>query len=136
MILNYKHPNGHNNRLETMNTGELIEFLSQFDENTPVLFAYDYGDHCHTTVCEPVTEATLSNAEYSDYHSRMKVKDIGAVKALILHSSDIEIPEAEEESEKVEEKPVPRLISNEIGKTMSVDEIDVCKRMDRENPMQ
>jgi len=32
----------------------LIEELKRHDENAPVFFSYNYGDHCRTTAAEPV----------------------------------------------------------------------------------
>jgi hypothetical protein len=35
-------------RINTITAGELIELLSDLDEDTPVAFACNYGDRCRT----------------------------------------------------------------------------------------
>lgn len=56
-----------------MTVGALIEELRQFDENTPVLFAYDYHDHWRTQVTKEVNNISAEKVTYSDYHSMFKM---------------------------------------------------------------
>jgi len=55
-------------RTTTMTVAELIEQLQNFDDETPVVFAYQYGDYRKTTVCAGIDSVGLEDIEWSDYH--------------------------------------------------------------------
>jgi hypothetical protein len=54
---------------------ELIEQLENFDPETQVLFAYNYGDYWRTEVAEEIREVEMISVEYSDYHQMQKIVD-------------------------------------------------------------
>ena len=58
-----------------MTAGQLIEALQGFDEDTPVVFVYNYGDCWNTTVAQPVNTVSNEMVEYSPYHQMPKVVD-------------------------------------------------------------
>ena len=58
-----------------MTVSDLIDELSNYDEDMEVMFAYDYGDHVHTTVAEGVTGVFEETVEYSEYHRSYRVID-------------------------------------------------------------
>lgn len=75
----------------TITVGELKELLEQFDDELPVLFSYDYGDHEHTTVAGTISSADAGKVCYSSYHRMNKVadgeddeEDPNAVEAVII----------------------------------------------------
>lgn len=84
------------NGVSSITVSELIAILEDMDGDKPVLFAYDYGDHWHTTVAASISEASVKMVRYSDYHSMNKVitddenceeettEDSGAVEAVVL----------------------------------------------------
>lgn len=47
---------------------ELIAMLEDFDGDTPVVFAYNYGDHGHTTVLGEVGQVQEEVCKWSGYH--------------------------------------------------------------------
>ena len=51
-----------------MTVGELIELLEEMPADSEVGFAYDYGDHCHATVVQPVQEVVEEEIMHSEYH--------------------------------------------------------------------
>ncbi len=54
-------------RQHAWTVGDLIRELSDFDENSPVVFACDYGDHCHTEQALPIEQAeALPAHRFSD----------------------------------------------------------------------
>ena len=50
-----------------MTVRDLVERLEQFDDDTLVHFAYDYGDHCHTEVAPAVESVEEELVYHSDY---------------------------------------------------------------------
>jgi len=62
-------------QLSTMTVGEMIERLQEFDENTPVVFSYEYGDYwrnicANTAGRDDVDEGEV---EWSNYHNSWKL---------------------------------------------------------------
>ena len=57
-------------QLSTLTVGELIEALQSCDSNLPVVLAYDYGDHTHTTCTNQIGQYDADEAEieWSEYH--------------------------------------------------------------------
>ena len=51
---------------------ELMAELKVFKPDQKVVFAYDYGDHSHSTVCIGVSSLTDGRVKYSDYHRMLK----------------------------------------------------------------
>lgn len=77
--------------LPSMTVGELKELLEQFDDELPVLFSYNYGDHWNTTVAGTISSADTGKVCYSSYHRMNKVvdgedeeEDPNAVEAVII----------------------------------------------------
>lgn len=58
-----------------MTVADLIELLKQENPNSPVHFAYNYGDHWRTQVAPEVTEVFTGKVAYSEYHRMDKVVD-------------------------------------------------------------
>jgi hypothetical protein len=56
-----------------MKVSELIADLQQFDMDSPVHFAYNYGDHWRTQVAPGINNVTEGMVVYSDYHSMDKL---------------------------------------------------------------
>lgn len=57
-----------------MTVGQLKEILENFDDETPVLIGYDYGDHWHSQVADRIDEPDGPMViEWSDYHNKFKV---------------------------------------------------------------
>lgn len=85
-----------------LTVAQLIEELQQYPEEALVVFASDYGDHCHTTQALLVTsvEQTYSTCIYDTAYS-----DSGLA---IREDSDSE--DGEEDEEKVDEKEVVEVI--------------------------
>lgn len=50
-----------------MTVKELIEKLSQFDEEAQVFFGYNYGDHGQTQVFQEIRRIDEKNLKYNDY---------------------------------------------------------------------
>lgn len=61
--------------ISTLTVKELKTLLENFDDDSPVYFGYNYGDHWRTEVADAITKARLKNVRYSDYHSMMRVVD-------------------------------------------------------------
>jgi len=61
---------------KNMTVGELIEELKQYDENSEVRFAYNFGDHCHTQVAETIGSVDSGLVQHSDYHRMDKVVEL------------------------------------------------------------
>lgn len=57
-------------RIDTITAGELIDMLGDFDPDTPVAFACNYGDRCRTqqviTIRGNVDEETIYETAYSE----------------------------------------------------------------------
>jgi hypothetical protein len=51
-----------------MTVGQLIEQLQQYDQDSEVRFAYNYGDRWRTLVAEPVRTIENGTVRYSEYH--------------------------------------------------------------------
>ena len=58
-----------------MQVKELIEMLSDLDQNAEVHFSYNYGDHWHTQVAPSVNHVDLALVKYSEYHRMDKLMD-------------------------------------------------------------
>jgi hypothetical protein len=58
-----------------MKVSQLIEQLQYMDAEAEVHFAYNYGDHWHTTVAPRVSEVSEGVVEFSDYHRMDKLVD-------------------------------------------------------------
>jgi hypothetical protein len=58
-----------------MNVKELRELLEGFDDNTEVLFQYNYGDHWRTQVAAPVDKVEEGKVIPSPYHNMDRVLD-------------------------------------------------------------
>jgi hypothetical protein len=59
-------------KTRTYTKAELIQELEQFDDDTPVMFMYNYGDHWRTNVAEGIKSVEESNVVWSDYHRMYK----------------------------------------------------------------
>ena len=67
-------------QLNTMTVGELIESLQGFDENTPVVLSYQYGDYWRSICANTVGRDDIDEGEveWSGYHETWKLsKDDG-----------------------------------------------------------
>jgi len=63
-----------------MKPSELIEELKQYQEENvedelDVEFAYDYGDHCHSTVTKSINTVEQLTVKYSGYHRKNCIID-------------------------------------------------------------
>lgn len=58
-----------------MTVAELREELERFDDETEVMFAYDYGDHPHTIVADSIAEVDNGTVVWSSYHRTYKVAE-------------------------------------------------------------
>jgi hypothetical protein len=58
-----------------MKVKELIALLEHEDPEAEVHYAYDYGDHVHTTVTEPVADVDEGVVKWSEYHNRFSLVD-------------------------------------------------------------
>ena len=56
-----------------MTVRELIALLKEEEPSMPVLFAYNYGDHWHTTVAAQIDRVEVRRVRFSEYHSMDKV---------------------------------------------------------------
>lgn len=56
----------------TMTVADLIAELQDMPQDLPVRFAYNYGDHWHTTVAASVKSVEVGATEHSDYHDMHK----------------------------------------------------------------
>ena len=52
-----------------MRVGEVIALLQEFDPDTPVHFAYNYGDYWRTTVAPEVEQVDKESIKFSGYHN-------------------------------------------------------------------
>lgn len=69
---------------------ELREELENFDDEARVLFAYDYGDHTHSIVCEGVESVDAEQVRWSDYHNQPRIaddEDDESTEAIVLRAS-------------------------------------------------
>jgi hypothetical protein len=64
-----------NEQLDTLTVGELIERLKEFDESTPVVFSYEYGDYWHSICANTASrwDADEAEIEWSNYHQAWKL---------------------------------------------------------------
>jgi hypothetical protein len=58
-----------------MKVRELIEELKNFDPESEVHFAYDYGDRGHTQVAPVIENADEMYVKHSDYHQMPALMD-------------------------------------------------------------
>ena len=58
-----------------MKVHELIEELQNFDPETEVHFAYNYGDHWRTQVAPKAENVDELYVKHSDYHDMPKLID-------------------------------------------------------------
>lgn len=58
-----------------MTVKDLREALEDFDDDTPVVFQYNYGDHWRTEVAERVENVDEGEIVWSAYHRSPKVVD-------------------------------------------------------------
>ncbi len=58
-----------------MTVGELRALLEDFSDDTPVHFAYNYGDYGRTQVAQPVKNAEEMPIVWSDYHDMPRLAD-------------------------------------------------------------
>ncbi len=65
----------HDNLKHCVTVRELREELENFDDDTPVVFAYNYGDIGRTTVCQEVKTLDEASIEWSEYHRMFKLAD-------------------------------------------------------------
>ena len=56
-----------------MKVSDLIEELKQFNDDTEVMFSYNYGDHCNTSVAQKINSVYENEVVYSDYHNMHKM---------------------------------------------------------------
>jgi hypothetical protein len=61
---------------------QLIELLEDEDQDLPVVFQYNYGDHWNTLVLAQVEEVEEANAERSSYHDMFKLCDDNLMEEL------------------------------------------------------
>lgn len=76
-----------------MNVQDLINELEQYDDNLPVHFSYQYGDHWRTVVAPEVSSVTEGAVIHSSYHNMDKEveedhKDFAKAKRAIIISTD------------------------------------------------
>jgi len=69
---------------EEMTVGQMIAILEEFDEETPVVFAYNYGDHWDTKVVECVVEIDEHGTSYSEYHRQDKLDENSEDTAIVI----------------------------------------------------
>jgi hypothetical protein len=58
---------------EPLTVGMLIEKLKDYSPDTEVYFTYDYGDHWHSQVAQPVNSVYTDYITYSEYHKMMAI---------------------------------------------------------------
>jgi hypothetical protein len=58
---------------DAMTVGELRARLKDFDDDTPVLFSYNYGDHWHSQVASDIRDVCEDNVKWSEYHQMFKI---------------------------------------------------------------
>lgn len=56
-----------------MTVRELRESLEDFDDDTKVVFSYNYGDYGKTTVADPAGNVDEMRVKYSAYHRTLSV---------------------------------------------------------------
>ena len=56
-----------------MTVGDLKRELEEHDDDMPVHFAYNYGDHWRTEVAPEVTSVDTDRVVYSSYHNVDKI---------------------------------------------------------------
>lgn len=61
------------NRNDFMTVEDLIAELQNLDPKLPVVFSYNYGDHCQSIVAELVKTVDEGQVRYSDYHRMLAV---------------------------------------------------------------
>jgi len=58
-----------------MKVKELIEYLEDFDPESPVHFAYNYGDYGRSQVAPRVSRVSEGQVAYSAYHRMDKLME-------------------------------------------------------------
>jgi hypothetical protein len=58
-----------------MKVKELIEYLEDFDPESPVHFAYNYGDYWRSQVAPRVSRVSEGQVAYSEYHRMDKLME-------------------------------------------------------------
>ena len=58
-----------------MTVAELVETLKSFDQDTEVVFSYNYGDHSRTQVAQKVRCVEDRMAVHSSYHNMDMIVD-------------------------------------------------------------
>ena len=58
-----------------MNVVELKDLLESFDDETPVVFAYNYADRAGTIVTEFIDEGREESVVFSQYHRQYKLAE-------------------------------------------------------------
>lgn len=76
-----------------LTVSDLIAELKNMDQDAKVVFAYDYGDHIHSTVCPAVHTVDEGSVKWSEYHRMPKLMDEDAeandkTKVVILNLSN------------------------------------------------
>ena len=72
---------------------QMDDLIETYGEDTPLVICYNYGDHCKSKVCEPVTTMVVGNVGYSDYHGMGIIAQMGTPdtkQALIITNENIE----------------------------------------------
>lgn len=59
-----------------MTVSELMEYLSDFDDDKEVFFQHSSMDHWNTQLASSVENVEIGYIEFSNYHRQNKVKDI------------------------------------------------------------
>lgn len=59
----------------TLTVGDLKNMLSDYDDDLPVYFQYNYGDYWRTQVAGEINDIYESQVEYSGYHRMETVVD-------------------------------------------------------------
>ena len=61
--------------MQIMTVADLRSALENFDDETPVHFAYNYGDHWHTIVAPGVVNVEEGAVRHSAYHNMPRLVD-------------------------------------------------------------
>jgi len=61
--------------MQPLTVRELIELLQEQDQDLPVRFSYNYGDHWRTEVAAKILSVEVGTVVHSEYHRMDKVLD-------------------------------------------------------------
>jgi hypothetical protein len=61
--------------ISTMTVGELKDALDDYADDTLVMLAHDYGDHCHTTAVECIAEVEEAEVEHRGAYGTYNIVD-------------------------------------------------------------